>query len=32
MTATLINAFIIPEDKEEDFVENWKWMKTLRPP
>ena len=24
MTATLINAFIIPEDKEEDFLENWK--------
>ena len=24
MTATLINAFIIPEDKEEDFLKNWK--------
>ena len=24
MTATLINAFIIPEDKEDEFLENWK--------
>ncbi len=24
MTATLINAFIVPKDKEEEFLENWK--------
>ena len=24
MTATLINAFIVPTDKEEEFLENWK--------
>ena len=24
MIATLINAFIIPEDKEEEFLESWK--------
>ena len=24
MTATLINAFIVPADKEEEFLENWK--------
>ncbi len=24
ITATLINAFIVPTDKEEEFLENWK--------
>ena len=24
MTATLINAFVVPENKEEEFLENWK--------
>ena len=24
MTATLINAFVVPENKEEEFLANWK--------